>query len=113
MADPKDHFERRKPVFSGPRPAPPPSNWPPRPSKKLAVDPVEVFVTEAAGAPQLLLPSDVATLLGVGVRTLERWRSTGEGPRFIRLSSKTIRYTDAAVQAFIATKDRANTAESA
>jgi hypothetical protein len=47
------------------------------------------------------------------VRTLGRWRSTGQGPRFIRLSSKTIRYTDAAVQAFIATKDRNNTAESA
>jgi predicted DNA-binding transcriptional regulator AlpA len=74
-------------------------------------DQVATFVADAAGAPRLLLPTEVAALLGVGVRTLERWRSTGEGPRYIRLSRKTIRYQDASVQAFIASSDRANTAQ--
>lgn len=82
-----------------------------RPKESVNVDQVATFVTEAAGAPRLLLPSDVAALLAVGVRTLERWRSTGEGPRYVKLSRKTIRYQDTAVQAFIASSDRSNTAQ--
>ena len=75
-----------------------------------ARDAVEALIVDAASTPRLLLPSDVATLLGVGVRTLERWRGTGEGPRFVKLSTKTIRYTDADVAAFVAANVKANTA---
>ena len=55
------------------------------------VDPIERAVREGANL-RLLTPADVATMLGIGVRTLERWRCTGEGPRFVALSRKSIRY---------------------
>ncbi len=49
-------------------------------------DPLEAAM-EAAGhaVPALLTPEQVAGLLGVSDRTLERWRSTGEGPSYMSL----------------------------
>lgn len=35
---------------------------------------------------------EVAQLLGVAERTLEKWRRTGEGPPFISISRRCIRY---------------------
>ena len=35
---------------------------------------------------------EVAQLLGVSERTLEKWRRTGAGPPFISISSRCIRY---------------------
>ncbi len=34
-----------------------------------------------------------AKFIGVEVRTLQRWRQTGEGPVFFRLSSRCVKYT--------------------
>jgi predicted DNA-binding transcriptional regulator AlpA len=59
--------------------------------------------TSSAG-PALLLPQDVAEQLGVSRKALERWRCTGEGPRFVRLGHKTVRYRLEDIEAFIGTK---------
>ena len=59
----------------------------------------------------LLTPGEAAGKLGVGIRTLERWRSTGEGPLFIRLSRKSIRYTENALRDFVNASVRQNTAQ--
>lgn len=39
-----------------------------------------------------LTPEDVADRLQVTVRTLQRWRSAGEGPRFSKRGNKVVRY---------------------
>ncbi|MFV3131123.1 helix-turn-helix transcriptional regulator [Niveispirillum sp. KHB5.9] len=39
-----------------------------------------------------MTPAEVASLLDVSKKTLERWRMTGKGPKFCRVSKKTIRY---------------------
>ncbi len=59
----------------------------------------------------LLKPSEAAKRLGIGVRALERWRSTGDGPSYIRFTSKTLRYKLDDLQAFIAVSSRKNTSE--
>ena len=48
----------------------------------------------------LLAPDCVAAWLNVSVKTLELWRGTGDGPRYVRLSRKAVRYRPEDVQAF-------------
>ena len=93
----------RSPAFS-----PPPQR--PRQTDPVAEAMAET-VEEGARAPQLLTPPEVAKLLNVSVRTLERWRMTGEGPSYVRLSRKQIRYTEVAVVKFIRGSERTNTAQ--
>jgi predicted DNA-binding transcriptional regulator AlpA len=64
------------------------------------------------GAPEgaLLTPKQVAENLSVSVKTLERWRMTGEGPRFCRLSPKVIRYLSGDIDAFVKSRAKRNTA---
>lgn len=59
---------------------------------------------------QLLTPKQAAEILAVSLRTLEYWRMTGEGPRYLKLSRATIRYTAADLAAFQAACARRNTA---
>lgn len=49
----------------------------------------------------LLSPKRVAALLGVSPRALEAWRLRGEGPSFIRISSRCIRYRRSDVEAWL------------
>jgi hypothetical protein len=51
-----------------------------------------------------------AEVLGVSVRTLEKWRLTGQGPRFIRLG-RAVRYALADLEAFAAAGARRSTSE--
>jgi len=53
----------------------------------------------AAG--NLLTDTEVAALYGCAVQTLRNMRWRGEGPRFVRLGGRMIRYRPADVQAFI------------
>ncbi len=55
-----------------------------------------------ADAARLLKPEDVAAHLTVSERTLERWRREGTGPALLSLTSKTVRYSDSTVEAFVA-----------
>lgn len=57
----------------------------------------------AAGC--LLTDAELAALYGVSLQTVRNWRWRGEGPRWVRLGARCIRYTAADVQAFI---DKAN-----
>ncbi len=66
---------------------------------------------EANTIPRLLRPAEVADVLGVSERTLERWRMDGEGPQFISMSRKTIRYSAGAVEDFIDGRLKENTAQ--
>lgn len=51
-------------------------------------------------APELLTMASLAELLGIPVRTLSKWNSTGTGPRFIRMG-KHVRYHRADVEAWL------------
>ena len=77
--------------------------------KPLTVDPAPVAADpKPAGGDftpaRLLTPGEVGDMLGVGRKVLERWRSIGHGPVFVRLTTKTIRYPAAEVAQFLATR---------
>jgi predicted DNA-binding transcriptional regulator AlpA len=83
----------------------------PKPVEEEEDEPIEEPIGGVGVAEQLLTPADVAKLLGVGVRTLERWRREGEGPRYVQLSRKTIRYREEAVAHFVRGSEKSNTAQ--
>jgi predicted DNA-binding transcriptional regulator AlpA len=45
--------------------------------------------------------SEVAEMLGLSIKTLDRWALIGIGPRFRRLENRAVRYDFADVEAFI------------
>lgn len=49
---------------------------------------------------RLLTAKEAAELLGVAERTLNRWRTVGVGPAFIRFDGR-VRYTAADIEAFL------------
>ena len=110
-----------KPNSSPPRPGSlppfPVNRWGPRDKViiPLPSDPISEAITSAAEEggelPKLLTPAQVAGILSVGVRTLERWRMTGEGPAYLKLSRKQVRYTEEALARFINRAEKGNTAE--
>lgn len=75
----------------------------------LPGDAIERAALAVAVAP-LLTPAQVGKILVVSERTLERWRMTGEGPEYVALSRKVVRYDAAAVAAFVEGRRRMNTA---
>lgn len=86
----------------------------PAPCLAAEPDPVDLalapMIAEAqTSVPTLLAPAQTAELLGVGIKTLERWRSTGDGPRFVKLSPGTVRYRAADLNLFIAERIKSNT----
>lgn len=87
-------------------PGPAPASLP------TGADPIAMVMDQAAAdMPRLLTPQEVAEMLGLTERTLERWRITGEGPRYSKLSRSTVRYTLSDVAAFVADRMRANTSQ--
>jgi hypothetical protein len=58
----------------------------------------------------LLTPAMAGDRLKVTAKVLERWRGTGEGPSFVRLTSKTIRYRVEDIEVFVAGRTKASTA---
>lgn len=49
----------------------------------------------------LLTECDVADGLNVAVQTVRNWRWRGEGPRFVKLGKRAVRYRRTDVDAFI------------
>lgn len=62
---------------------------------------------------RLLLPTEAAEFLSLSPRTLERWRVTGGGPRFIKAGGKSVRYRPADLLAWIDGQSRSHTHEAA
>lgn len=104
------------------RPAQPAVETPPPEPRQAANDTPDVLAPDAIDTalapiiadanvtvPALLTPAHTAEVLGVGTKTLERWRSTGDGPRFVKLSPGTVRYRAADLNAFVAERIKSNT----
>jgi predicted DNA-binding transcriptional regulator AlpA len=71
--------------------------------------------TEAAvnpfGAVPLLSEKQVAAMLGLEPPTLRNWRVKGQGPRFVRLSRRAVRYSRADVEEWVASRKRRSTSD--
>ena len=59
----------------------------------------------------LLTQSDAALYLHLSERTLERMRVAGNGPRFVRLSNRSIRYRQQDLDAHVAARVVGSTSE--
>jgi predicted DNA-binding transcriptional regulator AlpA len=68
---------------------------------------VRIGLNPANGRKEL---DDVAHRLGTSIRTLERKRADGTGPRFVRVG-RLVRYTDPDVDAWITAQTVASTSE--
>jgi excisionase family DNA binding protein len=60
---------------------------------------------------QLLTVGEAAALLRCSRHSLNRWRLTGQGPRFVRVGRR-VRYARVALADFIAASTRTSTSES-
>lgn len=60
---------------------------------------------------QLLHESDAAKLLAVSPRTLRNWRCLGQGPRYVRISGRCIRYRQSDLLSFIEAKSHRHSSE--
>jgi predicted DNA-binding transcriptional regulator AlpA len=58
----------------------------------------------------LLTQRDAAALLALSVRTLERLRVRGVGPRFVK-AGKAVRYQQEALERWVAAQSRGSTSE--
>ena len=50
---------------------------------------------------ELLTTGEVASFLGVSVRTVESWRQQGKPPKYVRFSHKLLRYRAEDIKNFI------------
>ena len=58
----------------------------------------------------LLREAEAARRLGTSVRTLQKWRCNGKGPRFVRLS-RAVRYDPADLDAWLEAGKRRSTSD--
>ena len=58
----------------------------------------------------LYTPDEAAKFLNSNPRTLERWRTEGNGPRFVKVGRR-VHYRRESLDAWIAKQERSNTAE--
>jgi excisionase family DNA binding protein len=61
---------------------------------------------------RLVTERDAAELLGVSVRTLQKWRLQGNGPQFVKLGHA-VRYDVKDLEAYIERARRRSTSDSA
>ena len=65
--------------------------------------------TAAPPTIQLLDEHQVAAAYGLTERCLQKWRATGDGPPFVRISSRCVRYRVADLEAWVAARLREST----
>lgn len=61
-------------------------------------------------AQRLIREREAAAILGLAVKTLQRWRWEGRGPRFHKIGAA-VRYDIAELERFIADAERLSTSE--
>lgn len=63
--------------------------------------------------PRILRTADAATYCGLSPSTLEKMRARGDGPRFVRLPTKSIGYDLADLDAWISARKAASASSKA
>ena len=66
---------------------------------------------KSASSPILLTEKEAGKILGFSIRTLQKWRIEGQGPPFIRVSARTIRYRREDLDQWIESCVRTSTSE--
>jgi excisionase family DNA binding protein len=62
--------------------------------------------------PRYLTPKQAADYLGLSPKTLEKWRAAGtEGPPFIKMGAKAVRYDMAELDLWVKSRSRHSTSE--
>ncbi len=61
--------------------------------------------------PKLLRQEEAAAMLNVAPRTLEAWRFRGEGPPWVRISGRCVRYRKSDLLAFIEERLKSSASE--
>lgn len=51
---------------------------------------------------KLVTQEELAERLGLSIRTIERWRVTGEGPAFVRIGLRKLAYREEVIEVWIA-----------
>ena len=64
--------------------------------------------TAADSLSPFLRPEDVASILGVSLDTVKRWRAEGKGPAAVYLTPRTVRYRRESVDAWAKTNEASN-----
>ncbi len=62
---------------------------------------------------RLINETEAASFLGYSIRALQNWRVRGGGPRFVKVSSRSIRYRRRELNDWIEERLRSNTSEQA
>lgn len=60
---------------------------------------------------ELLAEKEVAKKLGFSPRTLQKWRRTGSGPVFMRISPRCVRYREEDLEAWVKERRRRSTSD--
>ena len=68
-------------------------------------------MSKQPSTPILLTEKETAKILGFSIRTLQKWRVKGGGPRFVRVSARAIRYRRADLDQWIEGRIRTSTAD--
>lgn len=58
----------------------------------------------------LLTSEEVSEMLSISPRTLEGWRTSGEGPKYIRIGGRAVRYRLEDIQAWVDANTHQHTA---
>ena len=66
---------------------------------------------KSASSPILLTEKEAGKILGFSIRTLQKWRIEGQGPPFIRVSARAIRYRREDLDQWIESCVRTSTSE--
>lgn len=74
-------------------------------------EPVEFLTGRPITWPPLLTVQEVAAILRCSVSSLNKWRLSGAGPRFVRVGSR-VRYRPADVVAYVHEQTRISTSQS-
>lgn len=61
----------------------------------------------------LVATPELERMTGIKRRTWERWRLLGQGPEFVRVGGKLVRYRVSAIEAFLRRGGQANALEKA
>lgn len=60
---------------------------------------------------KLLTQEQAGEMLCISPKTLEQWRYLGKGPRFIRMSSRAVRYSQETIEAWLSGLEVRSTSE--
>jgi hypothetical protein len=74
------------------------------------INPIDFLNRPPATGPPLMTVQEVAAILRCSVSSLNKWRLTGLGPKYVRVGAR-VRYQPRTVAAFITQQSRISTSE--